>query len=99
MKTKELIFTLLYNICVLVICATLAVVFNHWWIIFFSVLFMCFPKFILRHYRICDSCGRRSEYAETREEALKLAEKAGWKHYDTGNIDYCPECWHKINNL
>ena len=98
MKTKDFIVIMLYNLVVLVICSALAVLFNHWWIFLFSILFMSFPKFLHRHYRICDHCGKRSEAAETSEEALRLAVKAGWAHYDDGNRDYCPEC-RKINNL
>ena len=92
MKTRDFVIILLYNLSALAICAALAMTFNHWWIILFSILFMSFPTVIGRHYRICDRCGKRSEAAETSEEAIRLAEKAGWVHYDAGNIDYCPEC-------
>lgn len=78
------------SICV--ICwAVLAIIFNTWWIALFGLLFMTSVQ-STRYYRICDKCGKHSEYAGTSEEALNKALKAGWVHYNDGNKDYCPDC-------
>lgn len=82
------------SICM--ICWTvLAVIFNKWWIALFGLLFMSSCKSIQGHYRICNKCGKHSEYAATAEEALKKAEAAGWVHYHSTNTDFCPECYKK----
>ena len=96
MKEKSLIVILLYNICVLVAWLALAIVFNRWWIMLFSTLFIYLPSYKHKYYRICDGCGKHSEYCDTREEALNKAKAAGWKHYQTTDKDYCPECLNKI---
>lgn len=85
---------------VCVICwTTLAIVFNKWWICLFSMLFLCFlqTETVKKHYRICDKCGKHSEYADSYNEALDKAKKAGWVHYVDGNKDYCPECKNKLD--
>ena len=81
------------SICV--ICWTaLAIASDTWWIALFGLLFMTSIQFT-RHYKICDKCGKHSEYAETREKAIEKALKAGWVHYEDGNKDYCPECMNR----
>lgn len=75
------------------ICWTvLAIVFNKWWIIFFSLLSISGVKTVYGYHRICDKCGKHSPYAESYNEALDKAKEAGWVHEVEGNKDYCPDC-------
>ncbi len=79
------------SICV--ICwAALAVIFNKWWIALFALLFLTSYETVHRHFRECDGCGKRSESANSHNEALDKAKAAGWLHVVDGNKDYCPEC-------
>lgn len=81
------------SICV--ICWTvLAIVFNAWWIALFGALFLtsCSTSAVRKYYRVCDICGKHSEYADSHNEALDKASAAGWVHIVDGNKDYCPEC-------
>lgn len=76
-----------------VICWTaLAIFFNKWWIALFALLFLFTPKSVMKHYRVCDGCGKLSPYADSYNEALDKAKEAGWTHYVEGNKDYCPSC-------
>lgn len=95
MKTKSITTIFIYNFLVLALWVGLAFMFNHWWIALFSILFMCFPKTIPYHYRICDCCGTRSRPAETKEAAVLLAESDGWVHNSLCDTDYCPTCRNK----
>lgn len=97
MKTKDFIIILLYNISMVAIFAALAMTFNHWWIVLFSILFLSFPSTIHRHYRICDDCGAYSDPANSVEEAITKAKASGWIHYHVTNTDYCPTCAKKHN--
>ena len=85
------------NSTVMICFTVLTLTFNKWWIILFSLLFLSDLR-ASQHYRICDSCGTNSPYAETPEAALKLAKEAGWKHYESTNTDYCPTCQMKWRN-
>lgn len=76
--------------------ATLAVVFNKWWIALFALLFMSRLKKDYKSYRICDKCGKHSPYADDYNDALGKAIEAGWLHVVDGNRDYCPDCRNKI---
>lgn len=96
MKTKEFISVIVYNICVLITFGFIAFVFNHWWIILFSLLFITFPKYVHKYYRICDKCGKKSASADSPKEALDKAIKSGWVHIEEGNKDYCLDCALKI---
>lgn len=95
MKFKEFTVVFIYNIVVMLTWAWLAVFFNAWWVALFGILFISIPSTIHRHYRVCDRCGAKSAPASTVEEAIRVAKKAGWVHYDNGNIDYCPDCKDK----
>lgn len=95
MKFKEYVVIFIYNIIVVATWAGLAVFFNSWWVALFGILFISIPNVAYRHYRICDRCGAKSDPAYTAEEAIRVAEKAGWVHYDEGNRDYCPSCKNK----
>lgn len=95
MKFKDVFIVFVYNIIVAAIWAWLAVFFNAWWIALFGILFISIPSTIHRHYRVCDGCGAKSAPADSAEEAIRVAEKAGWVHYDEGNRDYCPYCKNK----
>lgn len=80
------------NIVVVLAWATLAIIFNKWWIALFSILFMNGLQTKYRSYRVCDKCGKHSPYADTYNEALDKAKEAGWIHCVDGNKDYCPDC-------
>ena len=95
METKNiLLFCIISNSIALICFTILAILFNHWWIIFFALLFHSSPR-EARH-RICDKCGKMSPSANTPEEAIKLAVKCGWVHYDNGDLDYCPDCKNEV---
>lgn len=97
MKNLNILLTITNTISV--ICWTiLAIVFKHWWIALFGLLFLSYPTLVHKYYRVCDKCGATSPYAETQEEAIKLAEKHGWKHYKTTNEDFCPKCIRNMTN-
>lgn len=87
----------LYNIVAVISFVVLAILFNHWWIALFSLLFLTSQNTIIKRRRKCDMCGAYSEGAETIEEAIKKAEKAGWIHIAKGDKDYCPECRKELN--
>ena len=81
---------------------TLAIVFNKWWIALFVLLFL--DSFqagatVKKYYRICDKCGKHSEYTDSYNEALDKAKKAGWVHYTEDNKDYCPECKNNLSRI
>jgi hypothetical protein len=76
---------------VIIICwVALAIVFSKWWIALFALLFM--TSTVHKYYRICDMCGKHSEYANTYNEALDKAKVAGWLHIAESDKDYCPDC-------
>ena len=82
---------------VCVICWTvLAVYFNKWWIALFAMLFISSLQLgntaNKYYYRICDKCGKHSEYEDSYNKALYRAKKDGWLHIVDGNKDYCPDC-------
>ncbi len=81
------------SICV--ICWTaLAIIFHKWWIALFGILFLTSfsTETIKKYYRVCDECGKHSEYADSYNGALDKAKAAGWVHYVDSNKDYCPIC-------
>lgn len=92
MNNKNLLTILLYNLLVLIFWGALSIAFNAWWIVLFSILFVCALVFKRKHYRICDSCGKHSTLADTREEAVQKAQDAGWQHFPNEDLDYCPDC-------
>lgn len=83
------------NIIAIIAWTTLAILFNKWWIAFFSLLFISSIKIPIKSCRVCDGCGKHSPYANSYNEALDKAKEAGWIHYVDGNKDYCPECSKK----
>lgn len=87
----------LNNISALICWTILAMYFNKWWLVFFSVLFIY--SFGTKHFRICDSCGKHSPEASDYNSAIDLAERNGWKSViENGERkDYCPECRRKLN--
>lgn len=84
------------NTIVLICFTILAVIFNKWWIILFSMLLMTFCQTGYKCYRVCDKCGKHSPYADSYNEALDKAKEAGWIHVTEGNMDYCPDCKEKM---
>ena len=82
------------NIVCVICFVVLAIVFNKWWIVFFSLLFMTSLKHRPQrfYYRICDKCGKHSEYADTVDEAIEKAKSNGWLHDKDNDKDYCPDC-------
>lgn len=90
---KNLYWSVAIKNSICVICWTaLAIIFNKWWIALFAALFLTSIETKNKHYRVCDGCGKHSEYANSYNEALDKAKAAGWIHYVDGNKDYCPEC-------
>lgn len=87
------------NIIVIIAWTTLAILFNKWWIAFFSLLFISSIKIPIKSCRVCDGCGKHSPYANSYNEALDKAKGAGWIHYVDGNKDYCPECSKKEKDV
>ena len=85
------------NSIVVIAWTTLAIVFNKWWIAFFSILFLNGLETKYKNYRVCDSCGKHSPYANSYNEALDKAKDAGWLHCAEGNKDYCPDCRKELN--
>lgn len=79
-----------------IICFTiLAIHFDKWWIVLFTLLLSCGIK--TRTYMICDGCGKHTPYASTHGEAIEKASKIGWIRYKNGDKweDYCPDCIEK----
>lgn len=87
-------FITITNCIALIAWATLAIVFNKWWIAFFAILFMGRR----RYYRFCDNCGKHSPYANSKEEALAKAKGDGWIHNADDDTDICPRCQKDIDN-
>ena len=94
MRTRDFLLATFYNMTIMICWVVLAVVFNEWWLALLAGLFISWPRVVNRHYRICDKCGAYSEPASTKAEAIAIAVKAGWKHIEEGNKDYCPDCWN-----
>lgn len=85
------------SICV--ICwIILAIIFNKWWIALFAGLFLSSLETYRKYYRVCDFCGKHSPHVDSRNEAIKVAKKLGWSHYEEENLDYCPECREEFDN-
>lgn len=93
---KNFIWTLMVkNIVAVLSWATLAILFNKWWVALFALLFVSNIETKFKSYRICDGCGKHGPYANSYNEALDKAKEAGWVHYVDGARDYCPECANK----
>lgn len=93
MNERNIIWAWAIKNSICVICWTaLAIIFNKWWIALFGLLFLSGISTKHKSYRICDKCGKHSEYADSYNEALDKAKTAGWVHYVEGNKDYCPDC-------
>jgi hypothetical protein len=80
------------NVICVVCWVILAIAFNKWWIALFGALFLTSVNTKKQYCRTCDGCGRHSEYADTRSEALCKAKEAGWIHNAEKDKDYCPNC-------
>ena len=93
---KNDIWAVMIKNSICVICwAALAIIFGKWWIALFGALFLTTYTTtgnVRKYYRICDGCGKHSEYYDNYNEALDGAVKAGWLHIVEGNKDYCPHC-------
>ena len=96
---KNIYWSIAIKNSICVICwTTLAIIFETWWIALFGALFLTSygTTTVKKYYRVCDGCGKHSEYADSHNEALDKAKAAGWKHYVDGNRDYCPNCKNKF---
>lgn len=72
---KNILWACVIQNSICIICWTaLAIVFNKWWIAFFSVLFMSSSP-VQYYYRYCDNCGKHGPYANSYNEALKRPKK------------------------
>ena len=80
------------NSCAIFAFATLAVVFDRWWIALFALLFINYFTVQRKYYRVCDKCGKHSPHAKTYNEAIEKARDAGWVHLPASNMDYCSDC-------
>ena len=92
---KNVLWPIAIKNSICTICWTiLAIIFNKWWIALFGVLFLTSwqTSTARKYYRICDGCGKHSEYADSYNEALDKAKATGWMHIVDGNKDYCPGC-------
>lgn len=90
---KNIYWSVVIENSICIICWTaLAIVFDKWWIALFALLFMSSVKTKPVSYRVCDKCGKHSEYADSKEKALQIAKEAGWVHNESDNTDYCPNC-------
>ena len=49
-------------------------------------------KVVIPTDRICDKCGKHSEYADTFDGAIEAAKENGWLYDKDKNKDYCPDC-------
>lgn len=96
MNDKYILIAWVIKNSICIICFTaLAIMFDKWWIVLFAILFMSSMTSTVRgYYRICDSCGKNSPYAESFEDGIKKAKEVGWIHMEDGK-DYCPECQKK----
>lgn len=94
----DILFILIKNLLTIIAFIVLAIVFNHWWISLFALLFMTNYRTSAGRVRICDKCGKRSPTADSDEDAIKLAKSKGWVHFNQGNLDYCPDCKDSIND-
>lgn len=91
--SKGLIWAWAVKNSICIICWTyLAIAFDKWWIALFCLLFMSSLKTQGQYYRVCDKCGKHSEYADSYNKALEKAKNSGWVHYVGDNRDYCPDC-------
>lgn len=89
----EIYFAVAIINSVAIICfSILAVVFNAWWIVLFSILFIRSVQ--RKYFRICDNCGKHSPMADSYNEAIDMAKDSGWirRYNDDKWEDYCPEC-------
>lgn len=95
---KSLIWAWAIKNCIAILAWTaLAIIFHKWWIALFAALFLSDIQTKHKSYRVCDKCGAHGPYADSYNEALEAAKRAGWLHVAEGNLDYCPEC-RKENN-
>ena len=60
------------NSTVMICFTVLTLTFNKWWIVLFALLFLSDLRTTPTntYYRVCDSCGEHSPYANTPETAL-----------------------------
>ena len=90
---KNIYWSIAIKNSICVICWTaLAIIFNKWWIALFGVLFLTSYTTVKKYRRVCDGCGKHSEYADSYNGALEKAKAAGWVHIQDGDQDYCPDC-------
>lgn len=75
------------NSVVLLCFTSLAIHFDKWWIILFSVICLSSLKTESGTRRVCDGCGRVIDLDGE-------ARRAGWLRRKSGDSweDYCPEC-------
>lgn len=95
MKKNIYLACAIQNAACIFCCTILAVIFQKWWIVFFSILFFSYVKEpATAYFRVCDKCGKHSPEADTYNNALEKAKDFGWTHIKNGDKweDYCPEC-------
>ena len=83
--------TIVLNLVALITWATLAVIFNKWWLALFAILFW---STVRRSYIYCDGCGEKGPTANSVDEARAKAYGEGWISdvHEGKTLDYCPKC-------
>ena len=91
--SKETI-CMIENVVALICWTIIAIIFDTWWLVFFSILFMSSVK--KKHYRICDKCGKYSPLADSPDAAIIKAQNCGWiRRKNAAGTDwenFCPDC-------
>lgn len=82
---------IILNIVSLVTWATLAVIFNKWWIALFAIIFF---MTVNNSHIYCDGCGKKGPTANSVNEARAKAHGEGWitSTHEGKTLDYCPKC-------
>lgn len=98
------ITTGIVNMIAIIGWIVLAIIFDKWWIALFATLFLASVKTSdsdrkQLYYRMCDKCGKQTDYTDSYDEALKNIIENGWisKKIDNKWYDYCPECQEKYS--
>ena len=95
MKKNIYLACAIQNAACIICCTILAIIFQKWWMVFFSILFFSYVKEpTTTYFRVCDKCGKHSPEADTYNNALEKAKDFGWTHIKNDDKweDYCPEC-------
>lgn len=91
---KDVLYVSIYNIINIICWTIIAILFDKWWILLFSILTYASLKH--RAYRkVCDNCGKKGPPAESSADAESKAKAAGWIKYDDKDF-CCLKCHHEF---